>query len=60
MNELTNKLQQLMVPKAALIAYEYRENRYGNGMHYLQAHPISQARAGWRLPCPSPMSSWTP
>lgn len=27
MNELTNKLQQLMVPKAALIAYEYRENR---------------------------------
>ena len=35
MNELTNKLQQLMVPKAALIAYEYRENRYGNGMHYL-------------------------
>ena len=31
MNELTNKLQQVMVPKAALIAYEYRENRYGNG-----------------------------
>ena len=23
MNELTNKLQQVMVPKAALIAYEY-------------------------------------
>lgn len=36
MNELTNKLQQVMVPKAALIAYEYRENRYGNGMHYLE------------------------
>ena len=41
MNELTNKLQQLMVPKAALIAYEYRENRYGNGMHYLELHPIN-------------------
>ena len=41
MNELTNKLQQVMVPKAALIAYEYRENRYGNGMHYLELHPIN-------------------
>ena len=33
MNELTNKLQQVMVPKAALIAYEYHENHYGSGMH---------------------------
>lgn len=41
MNELTNKLQQVMMPKAALIAYEYRENRYGNGMHYLELHPIN-------------------
>lgn len=56
MNELTNKLQQVMVPKAALIAYEYRENRYGNGMHYLELHPI-MTEAGWRLPFPSPMSS---
>lgn len=31
----------VMVPKAALIAYEYRENRYGNGMHYLELHPIN-------------------
>ena len=57
MNELTNKLQQVMVPKAALIAYEYRENRYGNGMHYLELHPINDRGAGWRLPFPSPMSS---
>ena len=41
MNELTNKLQQVMVPKAALIAYEDRENRYGNGMHYLELHPMN-------------------
>ena len=44
MNELTNKLQQVMMPKAALIAYEYRENRYGNGMHYLELHPINETR----------------
>lgn len=41
MNELTNKLQQVMVPKAALIAYEYHENRYGSGMHYLELRPIN-------------------
>ena len=28
MNELTKKLQQVMVPKAALIAYEYSDGRY--------------------------------
>ncbi|RHL93430.1 PRTRC system protein B, partial [Phocaeicola vulgatus] len=27
MNELTKKLQQVMVPKAALIAYEYSDGR---------------------------------
>ena len=41
MNELTNKLQQVMVPKAALIAYEYHENHYGSGMHYLELRPIN-------------------
>ncbi|RHL94623.1 PRTRC system protein B, partial [Phocaeicola vulgatus] len=27
MNELTGKLKQIMVPKAALIAYEYSDGR---------------------------------
>ena len=33
MNELTKKLQQVMVPKAALIAYEYCAGRYGHGTY---------------------------
>ena len=36
MNELTGKLKQIMVPKAALIAYEYRENNYRSGTYYLE------------------------
>ena len=32
MNELTKKMQEIMVPKAALIAYEYRESAYATGM----------------------------
>lgn len=49
MNELTNKLQQVMVPKAALIAYEYHENRYGSGRLTSNCVP-SMTGAGWRLP----------
>lgn len=41
MNELTKKLQQVMVPKAALIAYEYSDGRYGHGTYYLELHPIN-------------------
>ena len=41
MNELTGKLKQIMVPKAALIAYEYRENNYRSGTYYLELHPIN-------------------
>ena len=40
-NELTKKLQQVMVPKAALIAYEYSDGRYGHGTYYLELHPIN-------------------
>ena len=31
MNELTKQLQEIMVPKAALIAYEYQEGHYAPG-----------------------------
>ena len=33
MNELTKQLQEIMVPKAALIAYEYQEGHYASGSH---------------------------
>ena len=36
MNELTKQLQEIMVPKAALIAYEYQEGHYASGSHYLE------------------------
>ena len=39
MNELTKQLQEIMVPKAALIAYEYQEGHYASGSHYLE--PVS-------------------
>lgn len=41
MNELTRKLQQVMMPKAALIAYEYREGRYAAEKNYLDLRPIN-------------------
>ena len=40
MNELTKKLQLVMVPKAALIAYEYSDGSYGHGTYYLELTPI--------------------
>ena len=42
MNELTKKMQEIMVPKAALIAYEYRESPYATGKNYLELRPIEQ------------------
>ena len=43
MNELTKKMQEIMVPKAALIAYEYRESAYATGKNYLELRPINKA-----------------
>ena len=42
MNELTKQLQEIMVPKAALIAYEYQEGHYASGSHYLELRPINK------------------
>lgn len=42
MNELTKQLQEIMVPKAALIAYEYQESHYASGSHYLELRPINK------------------
>jgi len=44
MNELTKKMQEIMVPKAALIAYEYRESAYATGKNYLEAFVPSTRR----------------
>ena len=43
MNELTRQIQKVMVPKAALIAYEYRESAYESGTKYLELRPINKA-----------------
>lgn len=43
MNELTKKLHEIMIPKAALIAYEYQENNYTNSRTYLELRPIDEA-----------------
>lgn len=42
MNELTNHLQQIMIPRAALIAYEYKLNNYSREQHYLELRPINK------------------
>ena len=42
MNELTKQLQEIMVPKAAVIAYEYQEGHYASGSHYLELRPINK------------------
>ncbi len=47
MNELTKKMQEIMVPKAALIAYEYRESAYATGKITLSFVP-STRRAEWK------------
>lgn len=47
MNELTKQLQEIMVPKAALIAYEYQEGHYASGSHYLELRPINK-REEWK------------
>lgn len=42
MNELTKKLQQVLIPKAALIAYRHDGNSYGNEQYYLELRPINE------------------
>ena len=52
MNELTTRLQEIMVPKAALIAYAYDSNTYRtNDKYYLELRPISpDGRMGAAIP----------
>lgn len=42
MNELTRKLQQALIPQAALIAYRQKSNSYNSRQeYYLELHPIN-------------------
>ena len=51
MNELTNRIQQIMTPKAALIAYEYKEGYYSRERSFLEMRPINkQGRMGAGVP----------
>ena len=59
MNELTKQLQEIMVPKAALIAYEYQEGHYASGSHYLELRPINK-KGEWKPAFRLHMNSWTP
>lgn len=51
MNGLTNHIQQIMLPKAALIAYEYKIGYYSKGEYYLELRPINEdGRMGAGIP----------
>lgn len=51
MNELTNHIQQIMIPKAALIAYECKLDNYSRGQNYLELRPINkEGRMGAGIP----------
>lgn len=51
MNELTNHIQQIMLPKAALIAYEYQGNDYTQPQTYLELRPVNEkGRMGAGIP----------
>lgn len=51
MNELTNHIQEIMVPKAALIAYEYKKAYYSTGKYFLEHRPINaEGRMGAGMP----------
>lgn len=51
MNELTKNIQQIMTPKAVLIAYEYKDSSYSSREHHLELRPINEeGRMGAGIP----------
>lgn len=51
MNELTNRIQQIMIPKAALIAYKCKEGYNSKEQTYLELRPINkEGRMGAGVP----------
>ena len=42
MNEMTKQIQQIMYPKAALIAYECETADFSRPQNYLELRPINE------------------
>ena len=41
MNELTQNIQKMMVPKAAIIAYKYEDRRNSDTKYFIELRPIA-------------------
>ncbi|MEQ2964724.1 PRTRC system protein B, partial [Bacteroides xylanisolvens] len=51
MNEMTKRIQQIMYPKAALIAYECETADFSHPQNYLELRPINErGRMGAGIP----------
>lgn len=42
MNELTQNIQKMMVPKAAIIAYKYEDRRNSDTKYFIELRPIGK------------------
>ena len=43
MNELTQNIQKMMVPKAAIIAYKYEDSRNSDTRYFIELRPIGKS-----------------
>ena len=43
MNELTQNIQKMMVPKAAIIAYKYEDRRNTDTRYFIELRPIGKS-----------------
>ena len=43
MNELTQNIQKMMVPKAAIIAYKYEDRRNSDTRYFIELRPIGKS-----------------
>lgn len=43
MNELTQNIQKMMVPKAAIIAYKYEDRRNSDTKYFIELRPIGKS-----------------
>lgn len=51
MNELTQNIQKMMVPKAAIIAYKYEDSRNSDTRYFIELRPIGKSgQMGGRYP----------
>ena len=43
MNELTQNIQKMMVPKAAIIAYKYEDRKNSDTRYFIELRPIGKS-----------------